>query len=178
MAKVANPFGMSCVLSTIGLLALILNSCVVVRYGRRRVLLMSGLVTCGVLQLIVAVVYDKNPGTKGTGRVIVALTSLYMFSYNVSISQRDCLVVQSYAYYTTGSRCALRVADGRRNAITTSSKLHFRTRSRSWLFHGMAYSIYSTILYQPTVLKLGPEIRLYLVSDFNSHRRLGILLST
>ncbi len=84
MAKVSDPFGMSCVLSTIGLLALILNSCVVVRYGRRRILLMSGLVTCGILQLIIAVVYDKNPGTKSTGRVIVALTSLYMFSYNVS----------------------------------------------------------------------------------------------
>ncbi|KAG4415744.1 hypothetical protein IFR04_011108 [Cadophora malorum] len=82
MAKVADPFGMSCVLSTIGLLALIINSLFVVRYGRRRVLLMTGLLVCGVLQLIIAVVYDKNPGTKSTGRVIVALTSLYMFSYN------------------------------------------------------------------------------------------------
>lgn len=87
MAKVADPFGMSCVLSTIGLLALVINSCVVVRFGRRRVLLMSGLTTCGILQLIIAVVYDKNPGTKTTGRAIVALTSLYMFSYNVRICQ-------------------------------------------------------------------------------------------
>ena len=63
MAKVADPFGMSCVLSTIGLLALIINSLFVVRYGRRRVLLMTGLLVCGVLQLIIAVVYDKNPGT-------------------------------------------------------------------------------------------------------------------
>lgn len=82
MAKVANPFAMGCVLSAIGLLALVLNSLIVVRYGRRRVLLMSGLGTCGVLQLIVAIVYDKNPGAKATGEVLVALSCLYMMSYN------------------------------------------------------------------------------------------------
>jgi hypothetical protein len=84
MAKVPNAFGMTCVLSAIGLLAIIINSCVVVRYGRRRVLLLNGLVICGVLQLIIAITYDKNPGTKVTGQVLVALSSLYMMSYNVS----------------------------------------------------------------------------------------------
>lgn len=85
MAKVADPFAMSCVLSTIGLVALVMNSLVVVRYGRRRVLLMSGLTLCGILQLIIAITYDKNPGTKVTGKVLVALSSLYMMSYTVSI---------------------------------------------------------------------------------------------
>ncbi|MAD85009.1 MAG: hypothetical protein CL912_18780 [Deltaproteobacteria bacterium] len=99
MAKVADPFGMSCVLSTIGLLALIINSLFVVRYGRRRVLLMTGLLVCGVLQLIIAVVYDKNPGTKSTGRVIVALTSLYMFSYNVrsfALPVTPCILTDTF----------------------------------------------------------------------------------
>ncbi|KAI1765678.1 general substrate transporter [Hypoxylon sp. FL1150] len=82
MARVANPFAMGCVLSAIGLLALVLNSLIVVRYGRRRVLLMGGLGICGVLQLIVAIVYDKNPGAKATGEVLVALSCLYMMSYN------------------------------------------------------------------------------------------------
>ncbi|KAI1472161.1 general substrate transporter [Daldinia caldariorum] len=82
MAKVANPFAMGCVLSAIGLLAIVLNSLIVVRYGRRRVLLMYGLGTCGILQLIVAVVYDKNPGATATGQVLVALSCLYMMSYN------------------------------------------------------------------------------------------------
>ncbi|KAI0010456.1 general substrate transporter [Xylariaceae sp. FL0662B] len=86
MAKVADPFAMGCVLSAIGLVALVINSLIVVRYGRRRVLLMSGLSTCGILQLIVAVVYDKNPGTKVTGQVIVALSCLYMMSYNGMVS--------------------------------------------------------------------------------------------
>ncbi|KAI1391777.1 general substrate transporter [Hypoxylon trugodes] len=82
MAKVANPFAMGCVLSAIGLFAIVLNSLIVVRYGRRRVLLMSGLGICGILQLIVAIVYDKNPGAKATGEVLVALSCLYMMSYN------------------------------------------------------------------------------------------------
>jgi hypothetical protein len=84
MAKVSDPFGMSCVLSTLGLLALVMNSFIVVRYGRRRVLLMSGLITCGILQLIIAVTYHQNPGTKTTGKVLVALTCLYLMSYNVN----------------------------------------------------------------------------------------------
>ena len=86
MAHVSNPFGMSCILSAMGLLAILINSTIVVRYGRRRVLLLSGLIVCGILQLIIAVVYDKKPGTKTTGKVIVALVTLYMMSYNVSTS--------------------------------------------------------------------------------------------
>lgn len=84
MAKVADPFAMGCVLSAIGLFAIALNSLIVVRYGRRRVLLMGGLGTCGILQLIVAIVYDKNPGATTTGQVLVGLSCLYMMSYNVS----------------------------------------------------------------------------------------------
>ncbi len=87
MARVKDPFAMSCVLSTIGLIALVMNSLIVVRYGRRRVLLMTGLITCGVLQLIIAVTYDKHPGAPSTGKVLVALSCLYMMSYNVCSSR-------------------------------------------------------------------------------------------
>lgn len=83
MANVSDPFAMSCVLSTVGLVAIIANSLIVTRYGRRRVLLISGLLSCGILQLIVAVVYDKNPGAKITGQVLVAFSCLYLMSYNV-----------------------------------------------------------------------------------------------
>ncbi|KAH9905427.1 general substrate transporter [Xylariomycetidae sp. FL2044] len=86
MAKIANAFGMSCVLTAVGLVAIIINSLIVVRYGRRRVLLMSGLATCGFLQLIVAVVYDKAPNATVTGQVIVAMSSLYMMSYNAMVA--------------------------------------------------------------------------------------------
>src|SRR5262245_51367916 len=84
MAKVANPFGMSCVLSAMGLVAIIANICIVVRYGRRRVLLMSGLTLCGILQLAVALTYQTHPGTASTGTAIAVLSGLYMMSYNVS----------------------------------------------------------------------------------------------
>ncbi|KAF2688509.1 monosaccharide transporter-like protein [Lentithecium fluviatile CBS 122367] len=86
MAKVSNPFAMSNVLSCIGILAIIANSLIIVKFGRRRVLLMVGLLLCGVLQLIVAVIYDKQPGTKRTGTIIVAFSCLYMFCYNGMIS--------------------------------------------------------------------------------------------
>ena len=86
MAKVTDAFAMSCVLSTVGLVAIVANSLIIIRYGRRRVLLMSGLVVCGFLQLIIAITYDKKPGEIVTGQVLVALSCLYMMSYNVSPS--------------------------------------------------------------------------------------------
>ncbi|KAF2003056.1 monosaccharide transporter-like protein [Amniculicola lignicola CBS 123094] len=86
MAKVSDPFAMTNVLSCIGIIAILANSLIIVKYGRRRVLLMTGLLICGVLQLIVAIVYHKKPGQKSTGKVLVALSCLYLFSYNGMIS--------------------------------------------------------------------------------------------
>ncbi|KAF2183949.1 general substrate transporter [Zopfia rhizophila CBS 207.26] len=86
MAKVSDPFAMTNVLSTIGLLAIIANSLIIVRFGRRRVLLMTGLLCCGILQLIIAIAYEKQPGTRTIGKVLVALSCLYMFSYNGMIA--------------------------------------------------------------------------------------------
>ncbi|KAG9385011.1 sugar transport protein 4 [Pyrenophora tritici-repentis] len=86
MAKVQDPFAMSNILSAISIIAFIANSCIVVRYGNRRVLLMTGLLFCGVLQLIIALVYHKAPDAKATGKVTVGLTGIYMFSYNGMIS--------------------------------------------------------------------------------------------
>lgn len=86
MAKVSNPFGMSNILSCIGIIAILANSLIIVKFGRRRVLLMTGLILCGCLQLIIACVYHAQPGTKSTGVIIVALSCLYMFSYNGMIA--------------------------------------------------------------------------------------------
>lgn len=83
MSKVADPFAMSNILSAMGILAIFFNSLIVVRYGRRRTVMMLGLGLCGILQLIIAVAYDKQPGTSSTGTVLVALTCVYMMSYNV-----------------------------------------------------------------------------------------------
>ncbi|KAK4117857.1 general substrate transporter [Canariomyces notabilis] len=86
MAKVSDPFAMSNILSTMGILAILFNSLIVVRFGQRRRIMMIGLGLCGILQLIIAVVYDKNPGTTATGTVTVALSCLYMMSYNGMIA--------------------------------------------------------------------------------------------
>ncbi|KAK4124780.1 general substrate transporter [Parathielavia appendiculata] len=86
MSKVANPFGMSNVLSAMGILAIFFNSLIVVRYGRRRVIMMVGLALCGVFQLIIAVVYDRLGGTTATGQVLVGFTCVYMMSYNGMIA--------------------------------------------------------------------------------------------
>jgi sugar porter (SP) family MFS transporter len=86
MSKVANPFGMSNILSAMGILAILFNSLIVVRYGRRRVIMMIGLSLCGIFQLIIAVVYKTHPGTTSTGQVLVAFTCIYMMSYNGMIS--------------------------------------------------------------------------------------------
>jgi hypothetical protein len=86
MAKVSDPFAMSNVLSAISIVAFIANSFIVVRYGNRRVLLMTGLLVCGILQLIIAVVFHQAPNAKSTGKVTVGLTAIYMFSYNGMIS--------------------------------------------------------------------------------------------
>lgn len=85
MAQVSDPFAMSCVLSTMGLVALMINAAIVVKFGRRRVLLISGLTICGFLQLIIAVVYHEEGASGMTGKVLVALSCLYMMSYNVSL---------------------------------------------------------------------------------------------
>lgn len=84
MAKVEDPFAMSNVLSTCGLVGIIGNALIIVRYGRRRILLITGLLLSGLLQLLMAIVYDRHGGTAAAGRGIVACTALYFFFFDVS----------------------------------------------------------------------------------------------
>jgi len=95
MAKVNDPFAMSNVLSVMGILAILFNSLIVVRFGRRRAILMIGLAVCGFFQLIIAIIYDKlGRDHKAAANTLVALTCLYMMSYNGMIS--------SYAWLAGG----------------------------------------------------------------------------
>lgn len=86
MAGVGDPFGNSCLLIGCGVAAIIINSFVTTRYGYRRVMLMSGLLLCGVCQLIIAAVYTVEPGTKKTGKLIVGFAIVYIVGYNGMIS--------------------------------------------------------------------------------------------
>ena len=47
--------------------------------------LMVGMGVCGITQLIVACVYHVHPNTVATGKVIVAMSVLYIVGYNVSL---------------------------------------------------------------------------------------------
>ncbi|KAF2469974.1 MFS monosaccharide transporter-like protein [Lindgomyces ingoldianus] len=82
MAHVGNAFQNTCILTAVGVVVIIINSCVISRYGRRRVFLMVGMSICGVSQFIVAAVYHVHPGTISTGKVIVAMSVIYICGYN------------------------------------------------------------------------------------------------
>ncbi|KXX82708.1 Hexose transporter 2 [Madurella mycetomatis] len=82
MAGIGNPFENSCILNSIGVVAILVNSALVTRFGRRRVFLISGLLLCGVAQLLSAVIYHVNPGAKSTGQAIVGLSVVYIFAFN------------------------------------------------------------------------------------------------
>lgn len=85
MANIGNSFENSCILTAVGVFAIILNSAVVTHIGRRRVFLTVGLFICGLSQLLTAVIYTVRPGTQSTGKGIVALAIIYIFGYNVSL---------------------------------------------------------------------------------------------
>ena len=84
MANVGDAFENSCILTAVGVVAIMINIAVVTRIGRRRLFLTVGLILCGFSQLIVAAIYTVHPGTEATGKAIVGLSMLFIFGYNVS----------------------------------------------------------------------------------------------
>ncbi|KAJ5151075.1 Maltose permease [Penicillium canariense] len=86
MANVGNAFENSCILTALGVVAIMINIAVVTRIGRRRLFLTVGLTLCGFSQLIVAIVYTVDPGTQGTGKAIVGLSVMFIFAYNGMVS--------------------------------------------------------------------------------------------
>lgn len=83
MAGIGDAFENSCILISVGVVAILVNSALVTHFGRRRVFLVSGLLLCGIAQLLTAVIYHINPGTKSTGQAIVGLSVVYILGYNV-----------------------------------------------------------------------------------------------
>ncbi|KAK4139408.1 uncharacterized protein C8A04DRAFT_15904 [Dichotomopilus funicola] len=86
MAGIGDAFENSCILISVGVIAILINSAIITRYGRRRVFLVTGLTLCGLTQLLMAVVYQVNPGAQSTGQAVVALAILYIFAYNGLVS--------------------------------------------------------------------------------------------
>ncbi|PNS21008.1 hypothetical protein CAC42_3345 [Sphaceloma murrayae] len=82
MANVGKPFENAVILTSIGVFAILVNSVVVTKFGRRRVFLMSGLLLCGLFQIIIAVIYTVRPNARGAAKSLVGLTCLYIVAYN------------------------------------------------------------------------------------------------
>ncbi|KAK4033812.1 hypothetical protein C8A01DRAFT_49691 [Parachaetomium inaequale] len=82
MAGIGNAFENSCILISVGVVAILINSALITHFGRRRVFLVTGLILCGIAQLLTAVIYQVNPGAKSTGQAIVALAVVYILGYN------------------------------------------------------------------------------------------------
>jgi len=94
MAKVGSPFENSCILTGLGVVAILINSAVITKWGRRRVFLTIGMILCGITQLIIAIVYDKEGPSTSTGKVIVGVSVVYIVGYNG--------MVASYAWLCGG----------------------------------------------------------------------------
>ncbi|KAI0508901.1 MFS monosaccharide transporter-like protein [Xylaria bambusicola] len=101
MANVGNAFENSCILTGTGVAALLFNALVITKYGRRRVMMTSGFIVCGLSQLIMAIVYTIEPGTEKTGKVIVGLSVIYIVAYNALIS--------TYAWLSGGELASQRL---------------------------------------------------------------------
>lgn len=180
MANVDDPFAMTNVLSTLGLVAIITNSIIVVRWGRRRRMLIGGLMGCAVLQLIIAVVYDKKPGQTSTGKVLVALSSLYMMVYNVSDHPKLYLppefVIPLTGLCSVGNGGHVRLARRRRDPLAAPAELHVRPRRRHRLPRRVGDDLHGAVLHQPGVAQLGAQVRLHLVPLGRRLRRVGMVL--
>lgn len=86
MANIGKPFENSVTLTGSGVAAILINSLIITKWGRRRVFMITGLIGCGATQLIMAAIYSSEPGTEKTGRAVVAFTVMYLVILNCFIS--------------------------------------------------------------------------------------------
>ncbi|KAK4505968.1 hypothetical protein PRZ48_003933 [Zasmidium cellare] len=94
MAGVGKPFENSIILVALGVFAMLVNTCIITHWGRRRVFLITGLILCGLVQLITASIYDAKPKDTAVLKGVVALSIIYVVSFNGFIS--------SYAFLAGG----------------------------------------------------------------------------
>lgn len=83
MADIGDTFQNSCILTTVGIVAILINGAVVIKFGRRRVFLMAGMLLCGLIHLLMAVVYTAKPSANSASEAVAALAVIYIFFYNV-----------------------------------------------------------------------------------------------
>lgn len=193
IAGVGSPFQNSCILVAVGVVAIITNTLVITRYGRRRFFLTVGLVICGFVQLFVAVVYTVKPGSKAAGKAIIALSVLYIAGYNVSVPLRPILklVTDMVLGYDRNICLAL----WRRNPFPAFEILYVRSRGLRRFLWRLARNVsffppssstgtndqsqlHRSLLYQPSSSKLGSQVRIHLVPVVSDSGNLHLFLSS
>lgn len=85
MAEVQNPFTMTIVVNVLGIVGTFV-SLFSIRVVGRRTILIFGTSACGIAHLISAAVYTAHPGTVTSGKVLIAMCSIYNFFYCGTIS--------------------------------------------------------------------------------------------
>ncbi|OTB10100.1 hypothetical protein K445DRAFT_309781 [Daldinia sp. EC12] len=86
MANVGNAFENSCILTGVGVAALGATSILITKFGRRRLMMISGFISCGISQLIIAIVYTVHPNTESSGKALVGMSVLYIVAYNAMVA--------------------------------------------------------------------------------------------
>ncbi|KAI1775812.1 putative maltose permease [Hypoxylon cercidicola] len=86
MANVGNAFENSCILTGVGVAALLATALLITKFGQRRRMMMAGFILCGISQLVIAVVYTVYPNTESSGKALVGLSVLYILGYNSLIA--------------------------------------------------------------------------------------------
>lgn len=62
---------------------MMINALFISKIGRRRIFLTTGLILCGLCQLIIAIIYTKDPSSEQTGKAIVGISVIFIIGYNV-----------------------------------------------------------------------------------------------
>ncbi|KAI1759624.1 putative maltose permease [Hypoxylon sp. FL1150] len=86
MANVGNAFENSCILTGVGVAALLATALLITKFGRRRLMMMAGFTLCAISQLVIAIVYTIHPNTESSGKVLVGLSVLYIIAYNSMVA--------------------------------------------------------------------------------------------
>ena len=86
IAGIGEPFRNSVILIAVGVLALLINGTVVTRLGYRRTMLLTGMLLCGICQLVIAAVWQASPFAQASGNTVVALSCIYVFFYSGCVS--------------------------------------------------------------------------------------------
>ncbi|KAI0005251.1 putative maltose permease [Xylariaceae sp. FL0662B] len=86
MANVGNAFENSCILTGVGVAALLANAFLITKFGRRRLMMIFGFAFCGLSQLIIAVMYTVEPMTERSGKVLIGMSVVYIVAYNAMVA--------------------------------------------------------------------------------------------